>query len=331
MIKIDTGYSSEGIPATLTNLALQHYDRLHDGVKRFNSPRSALISFKHSRTDRDERAEIDILIENLKSLITSPIIELKRYIIGRGDYTARFKPAFVRGVLSAFRYEAFRNTPRALEFYNGLKIKACPFCNGQFVIGLKKDGKVLGHFDHIYPKDKYPYLSVSYFNLIPCCSYCNQFKSNKDFSTSVLFTHPFDQSFASKFRFVPTTAAIASFNTRGSTSSKDENIIMKANEGHEDCVEFHDKSFFISSLHNAHHDLVDEIYLKALIYNKSNFEELKSRYVDELHLFTVHELERAVYGTYLQEEDINKRPFSKLTQDLLQEFARLRSDGIIRT
>lgn len=73
--------------------------------------------------------------------------------------------------------------------------------------------------------------------------------------------------------------------------------------------QFHNESFFINSLRNAHHDIVDEIYLKSLIYNKSNFDELKSCYVNQLRLMTDEELEGGLYGTYFQEDDITKDHF----------------------
>ena len=28
-------------------------------------------------------------------------------------------------------------------------------------------------FDHWFPKKKYPLLAISFYNLIPCCTYCN--------------------------------------------------------------------------------------------------------------------------------------------------------------
>ena len=40
---------------------------------------------------------------------------------------------------------------------------------------------------------------------------------------------------------------------------------------------------------------------------------------------TEDELKRAVYGTYLDAYEINKRPLTKLTQDLMNQFERLKS------
>jgi hypothetical protein len=38
---------------------------------------------------------------------------------------------------------------------------------------LNKSKELMPEIDHFYPKDKYPFLAVSFFNLIPSCLTCN--------------------------------------------------------------------------------------------------------------------------------------------------------------
>ncbi len=59
----------------------------------------------------------------------------------------------------------------------------------------KQDGKGLAkfQFDHFYPKDKYPYFSLSLYNLIPSCANCNHRKRNTEMDIRKHF-HPFYNS-----------------------------------------------------------------------------------------------------------------------------------------
>lgn len=54
------------------------------------------------------------------------------------------------------------------------KLRICPYCGRSFIYAID-DGTdlVKPQIDHYIPKRKYPYLALSYFNLIPVCSTCN--------------------------------------------------------------------------------------------------------------------------------------------------------------
>ncbi len=67
-----------------------------------------------------------------------------------------------------------------LQFIKNLNLKVCPYC-GRNKINVasyagKRDSKP--PIDHFLPKSKYPFLAVSFSNLIPCCTTCNDI-SNK--------------------------------------------------------------------------------------------------------------------------------------------------------
>ena len=76
------------------------------------------------------------------------------------------------------------------ELYGKLNIRACPYCNRQFIdpIAIKNEENEeiekrynTGDLDHILPKNKYPLYAVSLWNLTPCCKTCNEtFKSSDE-------------------------------------------------------------------------------------------------------------------------------------------------------
>ena len=56
-----------------------------------------------------------------------------------------------------------------------LEVRICPYCNHAFI-----DYETAFQKDHFFAKSKYPLLTLSFFNLVLSCSYCNTKKSTKE-------------------------------------------------------------------------------------------------------------------------------------------------------
>ncbi|WP_281544758.1 hypothetical protein [Grimontia sp. SpTr1] len=116
-----------------------------------------------------------------------------------------------------FNYTTFRSSAKCIHFYKSLQLegKQCFYCNDSELEIISKeiptdenkhcnsDGKLLFDLDHFYLKSKYPFLALSFFNLIPCCGTCNsRFRSTKDFIISTHinpYLHSFDQHYVFEF------------------------------------------------------------------------------------------------------------------------------------
>lgn len=65
-------------------------------------------------------------------------------------------------------------------------IRYCPYCNAETIYAVPKDDsrediRYRSAMDHFLPKDKYPFLGLSLYNLVPSCTRCNtSYKQNKD-------------------------------------------------------------------------------------------------------------------------------------------------------
>lgn len=59
----------------------------------------------------------------------------------------------------------------------------CPYCGRQRINVASLPGKRPSKppIDHFLPKRKYPFLAVSFYNLIPCCTNCNELANKGDF------------------------------------------------------------------------------------------------------------------------------------------------------
>lgn len=98
-----------------------------------------------------------------------------------------------------FAYNEFSNKSSndwsAYSLCKASKYELCPYCQQAmaFTIHRDSDGKSFRPaLDHFYPKAQYPYLSLSLYNLIPCCHTCNSsLKGQVDFYKTE-HLHPFE-------------------------------------------------------------------------------------------------------------------------------------------
>ncbi|MBK6835046.1 MAG: hypothetical protein IPG89_12540 [Bacteroidetes bacterium] len=69
---------------------------------------------------------------------------------------------------------------KASHFVRNLELTVCPYCNRNYIFNVSDNKKVrrLSELDHFYPKEKYPALYMSFYNLVPVCHNCNHIKSN---------------------------------------------------------------------------------------------------------------------------------------------------------
>ena len=82
------------------------------------------------------------------------------------------------------------------------------------------------------------------------------------------------------------------------------------------------KSFELETLYQNHKDIILELIQKEAIYNESYLDELLTQY--EGTLFKNREdLQRLISGGYVSDEEIGKRPLSKLIKDISEELGLL--------
>ncbi len=205
-----------------------------------------------------------------------------------------------------------------------LNIKVCPYCNNQYTQTLEKQDKthkVQFQLDHFYPKSLYPYLAVSFYNLIPSCNNCNLSKSNHDTFKENLI-HPYEESFhrLAKFRTKETSDRdlIKDFLENGDFRTKNIDIELVSSDSR---VQTHENIFHLEEIYKQHHDVISEIYAKFYLYPSSRIDELKTMFDEvKLSLFSEEELKRFILGNYTDEKDFLKRPLSKLTHDIAEEL-----------
>lgn len=116
-------------------------------------------------------------------------------------------------VKNVFNYENYRNSERPAIYFNSYNINYCTYCNKDEIQNIEEINNATGNLlrtrlyqlDHFYPRSRYPYLSLSFFNLIPGCANCNAtLKGERDFNVTTHF-NPFHKSFNDHFNFKVST------------------------------------------------------------------------------------------------------------------------------
>lgn len=291
------------IPITSPNLndfALEHYNAIEEHLKRKRIN-------KYSAIDHWFQTNINGL--TLRNAILASPSELDRIV-------NQFHSAPVNTVIRYLKntlYERFAssgdsigdNGYNAVKMVQNLNVHVCPYCNRSYInnVQLNKSRTQIRRtcqIDHYHSKDRYPFLSLSFYNLIPACSTCNHLKSNKPISVSPY--HRYDADLEIYFDFRIKNAKLA-----------DENDIAvdvrhgRRFQGNVDVLRLRDH-------YQSHNDVVYEVIRKKQMYPASKIDELYNTYGGIFN--NRDELLRTLFGNYICKNDMSKRPLAKLTRDI---------------
>ena len=212
-------------------------------------------------------------------------------------------------------YDKLIRNDMNIELVERYGIKCCPYCNQNYIFNRKKKkGKSysMAQLDHYYARDKFPIFAVSLYNLIPSCSTCNHIKSANEIGVS---PHNRKYDFSQMhISYSPTNADYLnntdSFKIEFSYDDNESEFKKK--------LENNLNEMGIKESYEMHKDYVVEILKKAQIYDKSHRINIMN---DLPELFSSDdELIQTIFANYIKEEDLLKRPLSKLTRDLLKEM-----------
>jgi len=198
-----------------------------------------------------------------------------------------------------------RTTYGAYAFVETQGLKSCPYCNRNYTFVVNnKNGKLRPEIDHFYPKSIYPFLAMSFYNLIPSCQICNHTKSDK---MKEDLENPYDiKEGTYKFTYTPNSVDFTTVENQKYDFDNFE-IDITGNEANIDL-------FKLEELYKQHKDVVLELFIKKAYYPESYIKELSD------FGFSKDEIYRYLFSNYNQEDDLHKRPLSKLIKDISHEL-----------
>ena len=125
----------------------------------------------------------------------------KKYKKNILDYEQRKRNG--KKIRDLLKYEGLYNTTEswnAYELCKKINLRVCPYCNRQYIFtvkNLKKEWTDRPQLDHFFVKSIYPFLSCSFYNLIPSCPFCNEGKGDEEEET----IYPYIEEFGKDFVF----------------------------------------------------------------------------------------------------------------------------------
>lgn len=347
LAKIAEGHSERNIDKI--------YIRLKKVKEYTNQPQAAIDFLSDCFGEKDPAIKT-----NIGNLLKSAVSEFNDIIDnynrkGYGDSKKMLSPCnkeetFQKALLYIFGYNSY-DSWGAYQLAEELNFNTCPYCNRNFTFTVGTD-KIKGtrpEFDHFYDKDRYPYLSLCFYNLIPSCHICNSnLKSTKQFKVGDNI-HPYLEGFGNEIKFsleinykksLNVTGTVRNQNAKDlvqnktnfkadfftgnqgsfeivfkkSTLKKDEDLIKRAEKNIE--------VFRLEDLYNKHKDVASEMIQKAVVYINNTY--INDLVTDFPTLFkSEDDARRMVLGNYTDEDDLEKRPLSKLTKDIAEELGLL--------
>ncbi len=226
---------------------------------------------------------------------------------------------FGKEISAALAYSKLQNKVLKKFFHSVKNIKTCYYCNSQYTLTFLKDNNEAVKFqiDHIFPKKKYPYFSISMYNLIPSCASCNLNKGDKDFWIED-YCNPYIESVGDRFKF--TIAKESDKTLYNSVNEVDlEDISITISNLNDKKVKAHNELFDIEGIHSNFNEITKEILALGREYPENKRNELLKKYKDKagnLMFKDKETIDRVFLRVYPEASKINNRPLSKFIQDI---------------
>lgn len=183
-----------------------------------------------------------------------------------------------------------------------LGIKVCPYCNRNYTITIfSNDVQVRPEYDHFWPEALHPSLILSFYNLVPSCPQCNHLKKVQELDVNPW--QGYKESERPHFRVDTSTG---DFPARP--------VILIENENR------NTQRLGVKELYNEHRDYVKDILDKIQAYNPATYRAITKDFQGIVHTETG--LERMIWGNYTNIGNADKRPFAKLTADILEQYKK---------
>lgn len=225
----------------------------------------------------------------------------------------------------------------AYELCKKISLTVCPYCNRQYIFTVKrrKEWTVRPQLDHFFIKTIYPFLSCSFFNLIPSCPFCNEGKGDDDRETIYPYLEEFGKNYV--FRMdINDLGALKSTNTVKKNDDyticlDDKNVNMNVGQKYEQVdtnqkfqqlLHLSNKIFHLTELYNAHQADLKDLLEKYVNVTGANLDEFAEKYYSGKKNITDKEketLKRILLGLPIKVENCDY-PLRKFKEDIIEQL-----------
>lgn len=185
--------------------------------------------------------------------------------------------------------------PYIMQFHR--KVRTCPYCNRQYITPVySATGKGRADLDHFYSKSRYPYFSMSIYNLVPSCKFCNSsLKGMKEFRFEDKTPYEISMDDLAEFKYWP--------SCKIEFCEKDK------------VIHTYKEIFKIEELYEFHRDDAKDLLRKSLRYSSDRIRELAATgFISEKELY------KFIIGKISIKEKILEEPLNKFKRDIVKEI-----------
>lgn len=301
----------------------KNYSTIHrDSIVRYClRPRNTI--YKKSMMDQNVHDYFHPVVNNLEDLLTATPDKLFEIKVLFDALTQNEKEDAIlamdyQGLYNLFtkKKSLLRNNTGGLynsdELSKVIDISTCPYCNENTTYSFwhKKENSTRRTFDwdHILPKEKYPFLAISFFNLVPACKVCNHLKLNQIINLSPHSNFNPDNTY---------NFQISGDSIKFISDSKSINLLLKMKRDPNGAAIKEVMDIIgIETRLDTQKELIKDILNKKRIYQSSYWASIEKLVLDN-NPGTNIDLTELFFSTYFNPDDYFRRPFSKLTHDLL--------------
>ncbi|PJJ67342.1 hypothetical protein [Chryseobacterium geocarposphaerae] len=237
--------------------------------------------------------------EDLTSLIRGISINYPNFINPNSDENLLLRNVFV---VHGYNHDDFDK----LEFIKRINVDTCPYCNRSYIYYLSRVGKIKPQIDHFYPTNLYPFLALTFYNLIPSCQTCNGFGA-KEGNCPIL--HDMINPYLIENEDFEFTYKIKHINFLNPLMDKNSVELLMRRK-----IDGNTKILKLDQLYQQHSDHLLELIIKSKVSYSDKYRTYLKSYAGLK--FNNSEIDRMILGNYSEEDDIHKRPLSKLYQDI---------------
>ena len=203
------------------------------------------------------------------------------------------------------------------EFVRLLDVRYCPYCNAETVGTAMLPGRIhVPDIDHIFPKDNYPLLALSLYNLVPACNRCNsRFKKAQDMlkdwngKDALPVLHPYVDNVYRKIRFDYKPKSLENLFIR--PHIKDSPLTVSAVDNDESAKSYI-KIYHLNEIYqDVYAEEINEMIRMEAICSKDFIDTMK-----DLYKLDDSDFDRLFRRSSLDHRKINHFRFAKLIIDL---------------
>ena len=218
---------------------------------------------------------------------------------------------------SIFNYRSYfyQNKEFAYEVAKLMEINTCVYCNRQYTMTVVDSDTgeqlVRPEFDHWFPQSDYPDLEISFYNLIPCCYFCNSSLKHDAQMSLDKHIHPYiDREAGFSFTYVPTSNGHV----------VDVKIDSRQSKAYRRKVAETLRLLKVKQIYGMHSDFELKDLLNLAEANPPDYINVLVNDVAKNIGLDEEDAYRILFGTERKEENYLKRPMSKFKSDVIKKI-----------